>query len=89
MSGNDNLSRYKDALERLSSGTPMIKAKDSGFESVEIKTRVLYIKRVLETPNRIDAIEAGVISEMETQQCSAPKKGEVKIGEVALSQQHR
>jgi len=85
---SDNLTRYKDALERLSSDKPMMKAKDSGIQSAECKSRILYVKRVLETSNRIDAIETGVIAEMEKQQSSAPKMGEIKVGEVNLTEQH-
>lgn len=85
---SDILSRYKDALERLASDAPMMKAKDSGINSSECKSRILYAKRVLKSMNRIDSIELGVIAEMESQENKAPVKGEVKVGEVNLSKQH-
>lgn len=75
------LERYKQALERLVSDRPMIKGKETGVTSPECKARILYVKRVLETVNNIDAIEAGVTAEMEKQIIGRPIVSETLVHE--------
>lgn len=84
----DLTSRYKMALERLSKDAPMIKANESGIETPECKARVIYAKRVLENINNIEAIEVGVIAEMEKQTSCAPKVQETMVGEHPTSPHH-
>jgi len=77
----DLLGRYKAAIERLANKNQMIKGKESGVDSPECKTRILYAKRVLENLNSIEAVEAGVISEMELQVSGSPVVTETLLGE--------
>ena len=82
----DMVTRYKEALQRLASDKPMIIGKETGISTPECKTRILYIQRVLETVNRIDAIELGVIAEMQAQSKNIPIAAETLIGEHPLPQ---
>ncbi|MCK5612594.1 hypothetical protein KAR91_62560 [Candidatus Pacearchaeota archaeon] len=73
--------RYKLALDRLASSTPMITTRDSGVSTSECKARVLFAKRILETANRNDAIEMGVIAEMNSQMKGSPIVNETLVGD--------
>ena len=87
MSMNSEM-RFEEALKRLASEEPMIKAQGAGVSTQECKTRVLYAKRVIETANRIDAIEQGVIAEMEAQETHAVKTTERIVGEKPVDNSH-
>lgn len=85
----DMLTRYKDALLRLADDKPMMKAKESGIASPECIARIIFVKRVLETTNKNDAIELGVIAEMESQLSQRPIVSETLVGEHPLNQGHK
>lgn len=84
----DKATRYAIALQRLADDKPMMKGKETGISSLECKARILYTLRVLETSNRNDAIELGVIAEMESQSSDAPVVSETLLGEHPLDQGH-
>ncbi|KKN13371.1 hypothetical protein LCGC14_1006900 [marine sediment metagenome] len=85
---SDMLIRYKDALIRLADSKPMISVKESGVGSIECKARILYAQRIIETLNRNDAIELGVVAEMQAQSSDAPIVSETLVGEHPLEQGH-
>lgn len=78
----DLVDRYRLALVRIMGETPFMKKTESGINSIECKTRRLYVDRILNTTNRIDAIEKGVIAEMSAQDLSTPQQMETMLGDV-------
>jgi len=77
----DLITRYKNALVRLADDKPMMRAKETGVSTPECRARIIYAKRVLENLNGIEAIESGVIAEMEMQTSTSPQVTEVLVGE--------
>lgn len=82
----NNEARFKDALARLASDKPMLSGKGKGAGTEEYRTRILYANRVLSTSNRNDAIESGVIAEMQSQSSTQPAVTETLLGEHPLQQ---